>query len=66
MPLTSELKPTNTLHRAEHIPELIEYVRNSDRFKKGMKERAIKLLESRLGSDFNPYVSFGFNIRYRY
>lgn len=66
MPVSFVLKPTITMIRAEQIPELIEYVRNSDRFKKGMKERAIKLLESRLGSDFNPYVSFGFNIRYRY
>lgn len=66
MPVSFVLKPAVTMVRAEQIPELIEYVKNTDKFKKGMKERAVKMLESHLGSDFNPYISFGFNIRYRF
>ena len=65
MPISFVLKPSVTMVRAEQIPGLIEEVKKMD-MKDKTKEKAIKVLERNLGHDFNPYISFGFNIRYFY
>ncbi|MCM1503067.1 MAG: carboxypeptidase-like regulatory domain-containing protein [Bacteroidales bacterium] len=64
MPVSFILKPSVTMIRAEQIPELIEVIRNDANIKKNLKEKSIKVLEEHTGQDFNPYVSFSFNIRY--
>lgn len=64
MPVSFVLKPSFTMVRAEDIPALIEEVKKLKEFNNATKERAIKVLESHLGEDFNPYISLGFNIRY--
>ncbi|MGM9735044.1 MAG: hypothetical protein ACI3ZL_01390 [Candidatus Cryptobacteroides sp.] len=66
MPISFVLKPSVTMIRAEQIPGLIEEVRKNKDLKDKTKEKAIKVLERNLGHDFNPYISFGFNIRYFY
>ena len=66
MPISFVLKPSVTMVRAEQIPGLIAEIRKSNSFKEKTKEKAIKVLERNLGHDFNPYISFGFNIRYFY
>lgn len=66
MPISFVLKPSVTMVRAEQIPGLIEEIRKSKSFKEKTKEKVIKVLERNLGHDFNPYISFGFNIRYFY
>lgn len=66
MPISFVLKPSVTMIRAEQIPGLIEEVRKNKDIKEKTKEKAIKVLERNLGHDFNPYISFGFNIRYFY
>lgn len=64
MPISFLLKPEITMIRAEQIPKLIEAIQKNEGMKKKIKERAINVLESHQGQDFNPYISFGFNIRY--
>jgi len=64
MPISFVLKPSVTMIRAEQIPALIETIRNNGSLKKNLKEKSIKVLEAHIGRDFNPYISFSFNIRY--
>ncbi len=64
MPISFVLKPSVTMIRAEQIPELIEEVKKSKDFNAKTKEKMIKVLEERQGTDFNPYISVGCNVRY--
>ncbi len=67
MPVSFILQPTVTKVRNENIPLLIEEVDKMDQLTKSSKERARKILEERYeaGEDFNPYITCGFNVRYR-
>jgi len=64
MPVNLAISPNVTLIPAEKIPRAIAIVKNMKSINKKTKERAVKLLESYIGRDFNPYMVAGFNIRY--
>lgn len=65
MPISFVIKPSISRIRAEQIPALIEEVKKNNDLNKATKARAVKVLEDHLGSDFNPYVSVGYNVRYK-
>lgn len=67
MPISFVLKPTITKFRNEDIHLLIEEADKSSQLTDKSKERVRKILEERIasGEDFNPYISCGFNVRYR-
>ena len=64
MPVACVMKPALTMVRAEQIPELIEEVKKIKKFNNATRERAVKMLESHLGEDFNPYIAIDCSIRY--
>jgi len=64
MPISLVIKPSVSMIRADEIPELIETVKTTKDLTKGSRERIIKVLESHLGEDFNPYISVAGNVRY--
>ncbi|MGN0191484.1 MAG: hypothetical protein ACI39U_07505 [Candidatus Cryptobacteroides sp.] len=64
MPVTFVMKPALTMVRAEQIPDLIEEVKKIKKLSNSTRERAIKVLESHIGEDFNPYISIDCSVRY--
>lgn len=64
MPVNLAISPGVTMIPADKIPRAITIVKNMKTINKKTKERAVKLLESYIGRDFNPYMVTGFNIRY--
>ncbi len=67
MPISFILKPTITKIRNEDLPALLEFAEESKDLNKASKARIRKILQERIdnGEDFNPYVTCGFNVRYR-
>ncbi len=67
MPISFILKPSVTMVRNEDIHMLIEEADKRDDLNKSSKARIHEILEARIesGQDFNPYISCGFNVRYR-
>ena len=64
MPVACVLKPSLTMIRADQIPDMIEEVKKVKKINNATRERAIRVLESHLGEDFNPYVAIDCSIRY--
>lgn len=65
MPICFVVKPQLMLIRSGEIPGLIRSLENNSRIDKGMKRRAVEVLKRHEGSDFNPYVTVGYNVEYR-
>lgn len=65
MPICFVIKPEITLIKAEEIPGLIEDLENNRRMDKKMTKRTVAILKEHLGSDYNPYISVGYNVEYR-
>lgn len=65
LPVSFVMRPALTRIKAENIPAFIERA-NVEIKDKGIRKRAVKLLESYRdrGEDFNPYVAARFNVRY--
>ena len=64
MPICFAVKPEITLIKAEEIPGLIEDLENNRRMDKKMTKRTVAILKEHLGSDYNPYISVGYNVEY--
>ena len=65
MPICFVVKPELTLIKAEEIPGLIEDLENNRRMDKKMTKKTVAVLREHLGSDYNPYISIGYNVKYR-
>ncbi len=64
MPVSLVISPSATLIPAEKIPRAIAVVNNMRTINKKTKKRITDILKSRIGQDFNPFMTFGYNIRY--
>lgn len=65
MPICFVVRPQLMLIRASEIPELIYDLENNRRLDKNMTRRTVEILKRHEGSDFNPYITVGYNVEYR-
>lgn len=65
MPICFVVKPQFMLIRSSEIPELIYDLENNRRMDKNMTRRTVEILKRHEGSDFNPYITVGYNVEYR-
>jgi len=65
MPISFLMKPSVAMVKREHLLEEVELSRQNKDMSKATEKRILKILEEHPEEDFNPYISVGYNVRYR-